>query len=1313
MKKMILLLLALFFFIYFSPLAKAEWWNTNWHYKLPINISFASEAENASVNVTLNFTALLEQVGDDDKTFDPNSIRVIEDSYEHPHDWENETLTRGNVSWIANGTTPANTNRTFYVYFDVIENGAKSEGKIISEEPYWRSGYEDNIDVWSNQSTSPGIGYEWNRTWAQSLETYWKWCTEAPIYDYAYLYVDGSEVSQKYGTGSETILFQGNGLAARFTSDDSVIESCTDGYGTYGTAVDWVKFYETANYTTPAFSEFFGNTQTQYPPVLENFIVSPSLDGWGEYFNYTVDVSDRENDEVNVTLWVNKSTGWEKQETKTITPPGELYWYISIFSCSDIGARQYKFEYKDWAHDWENTSTQTGPTLENDDISLEYLTGNDTSVNREGNYNVTLGIRFKDLDKNQWVSGETVNFWVFYSSTWNQVGSNTSDTDGNTTFDFDPNCSVEVGNHNWKANYSNTCYKSNESDTFSFDVIGQLKNYLEKPLQDSVYWQGDQIPLEANVTDECTNFIIGAVVNFTLNETVDVCSADDKGDGTYNCTWDSSGKPLGNYSVRVNSSKSNYNFNSTLWEDRFSLETAPPSITINLSKYQIEQLDSLQINATVIDNSGTGIQWVKINVTRPGGTLDQNDMANIVSNIWSIDYPNSWGNTSERGTYNITVYAKDNVPKTGTSNDTFKVYIKLNVTLKTQEAIYYQGDTGRLEYTLKDMDNNSVANSNVTFEIKNPNQVLIWNDDNIISVTNQNGTIEPLPSFELASDDPIGQYRLYSFTSYWDTLAGVTVSKENNYTFNVSEKPVVEMLALSLEAPAEAAVGKKLQVSATVTDSVKNIDVDSAKTSLYDPLNNLIVDNVAMDHVSTGIYSRNYTTSSSSTQGNWKWIVNVTKGSNSIIKEIFTRLVGGPFDVRNITIIDNTIPDLSISVIIENKGDAGQDVTVEWNLTRTDTGKSLDSGAATIYIEGVSTKVHIVQPSINYLGEVKITFLVYYSGTEKAGAYETFTTTEAAPPPPSYVPPAVAPLVSKMEITIHPEEIEIERGWLDYMTVKVNNTGGTTLHDVYITLEDIPLDWVEISPEKVDLIIPTNFSEFSIKIAVPINAKSGNYLTKVKAIANETSAEESFIVRVFASRAELILYQIQTLKDKLEDLEQRTAEAENQKKNVTLVKSILTEARDRITSAEDYLDQKKYDEATNLVRNVRDLLARAEYELKVAKVIVAVPIIELLPYWLLLITIILIVIVVLILYMLRKTKTFGKLRVAVPEIRKMVLGKETLVDLRKEKEKINKMLSLLEKEYRQGIISKESYEELKKTNEEKLRGIEFKLGEER
>lgn len=1123
-----LISLTIFSLIIFVTLAKlaytsdssTPWFNSSWHFRIPINVTNSTQGVvNASVKINVNFTYLLNQLGIIG-TFDPNYIRILEDNYEHSYDWINDTSAndKGNVSWIANGTTSMNTNRTFWIYFDVVENGAKQTGKIISEKPYWQSSYTNSMNVWSNQSASPGIGYEWNRSWAKSLEVSWKWCTER-YYDFAYLYVDSISAKNgpnsdpnegntgTSGSGSETVQYVGSRISTRFKSDSSGYGSEVGCSSSYGTAVDWIKFYETTNYTTPVLTINQGSAEIQ---------------------------------PLSITVQTNKSS-YKYNETMKIS----------------------------------------------------------------GNVKNALG---------ESVNTSSVDIGIFY------------------------------------------------------------------PNQTQAYFN----TLQTNSSGDYLNQIIA--------------------------NWSTPGI----YSVNVTAYKFSYAnaTNST----NFTYIVGP-EITIYVTN-KSEQFQPVQINTTVKDVLGVGINWTKINVTMPNGTITQNNMIKIsevgTESNWTIWYNGTWGNTSLRGIYNVTVYSMDNVSNIGTSNTSFKVYALLNVTIQTQKNTYYQGDTGRIKYLIGDANENPLSNVSVTSKIINPNGTLIWNETGI---TDQNGTIEPLPTFELTSDDPIGQYTLYSFTNFYDSLSNITISKENNYNFSVQEKPAaIGILTLDLEAPTEIATGNNLSISATVTDGTKNTDVDSAKANLYNSLGILVLGNIPMIRTDTGVYYLSYNTSAW-TQGIYKWTVTVTKGSNTLEKEIFTNLIGGPFDVKNITIVNNTIPNLVINVTIENTGSAEQDVNVEWNLTRLDTGSSLASGLDTIKISALSTVTHTVNPSTTYVGDVKITFLLYYSGTEKAGAYKTFSTSEAVTPPvvPPTTPPSAGPsiivsITPRLKIVSYPEEVEIERGWLGYADIKVNNTGGTILNNVQTLVTGIPSDWVEIEPQVIDVLNPNNSKDFAIKIAVPINAESGNYPTKVKVFSNETSDEEIFIIRVFASRAELIFYQIQTIKENLYDLGNRTAQAEIAGKNVTLVKSILDDARGRLRTAQDYLDKNMYNESSNFVRVTRDLLDEAEYELSVATPTKApILVIELLQYWLLIIVGLLIAIIGLIVYLLRRTRALERIKVQVPDLGKLVLGKRILADLQKEKEKIEKFLTLIESEHIQGIISKESYEELRSKNQEKLNEIERKL----
>ncbi|MCD6367885.1 MAG: hypothetical protein J7L45_02245 [Candidatus Aenigmarchaeota archaeon] len=1213
------LLLAMIFLllISFQNALADEWWNESWHFRIPIDVNSSVQRENVSVTVHMNFTEILED-NNVTGTFDSNSIRVLEGNYSVPYDWENSTLDTGNITWIANGTI-GNFNRRFWIYFDVIENGQKPKGKLMKDVPHWRSGYENNMNVWSNQTTSPGIGYSWNRTWAKSLEVYWKWSTETG-YDYSYLYVNGNKVREKTGTGEETAFFTGSEIVARFASDESTIESTTDSYGTYGTAVDWIKFYPVSNFTEAPTNKTVGRLDKQN---LRINLIKPEENST-QYYGDNITI------EVNIT---------------------------DIF----------------------------GSPMENASVNFMLI------------YNSTLSYICEGSSEGN----------GYYNCSWNTVGK-------------------ELGNYSVMVNVSKEYYGSN-STTWNNRFILDKRSFriqLLEPEENSTHYRGEQILLRANITDQDGNPVQGASVNFTVkyNDTLYYnLIGNDENNGYYNATWNSSEKELGNYSVIVNVSKQYFYSNTTSWEDRFHLETGPPIITINIQPKKSDQFSSIIINATVEDQSGWGIDWVRINITQPNGFVQNDNMTNV-SSYWVYNYTN----TSQRGDYHIVVYAKDNHGKIGSSEGNFTIFVKLNITLKTQMKIYYKGESGRIEYILRDAAGNKLADANVNIRLKNPNGTIIWPEDWPKNyTTNENGTIVPPPTFLFTSDDPEGNYTLLSTTYFFDNISNVTVTKDTEYIIQLYKNP--GQLLLDLEAPTEVSTTEKLIVSASVTDGIRSIDPDWINASLYDPSNSMVClenvngvcnYNVEMIRREQGVYYREFSSNTTMLEGSWRWKVTVGKESSTITKEIFTKLVGGPFDLRNITILDNGVPDLRISVITENTGDNGRDVTLVWNLTRTDNGDSLDSGAETFYVPAKSEKPYTIEPHTNYIGEAKITMVLYY-GTERAGAYRIFTTQKEVTTttvPPSRRGPTGAAVseekIPKIEIISYPEEVEIEKGWSGYAVLGVNNTGDVDLHDVEVLIEGIDESWIKL-PKSVSILPKGSSTNFTIKFEIPEKAKSGNYEGNFTVKSKETIDKKHFVLRVFETEKERLFYEIQTLNSRIEKLENEIVKAEKDNKDVRSAKEILGDAQGNLRIAEEYLDAGLYEKAKEKIRVTKDLLDQAEMEIKTAKKYL-IPFFGpmAIQYQLMILTAILLLALGLIIYIVRKVKHLSPKKIpGAQEFKRLITPKKDVRKLEEEKEKIEKTLKLLEEEYKEGLISEESYKELKENNENKLRKIVEEINE--
>lgn len=113
------------------------WWDpdgvgsgSDWHYRVPVTLGATSSA-NATAKVDVDFAALMVQLGISG-SFDPNSVRVVRPggsivAVQEYNDAiyagaSDSTNTRGEVRWIVEDGGA----QTYYVYFDVTQNGSKS-----------------------------------------------------------------------------------------------------------------------------------------------------------------------------------------------------------------------------------------------------------------------------------------------------------------------------------------------------------------------------------------------------------------------------------------------------------------------------------------------------------------------------------------------------------------------------------------------------------------------------------------------------------------------------------------------------------------------------------------------------------------------------------------------------------------------------------------------------------------------------------------------------------------------------------------------------------------------------------------------------------------------------------------------------------------------------------------------------------------------------------------------------------------------------------------------------------------------------------
>lgn len=316
---------------------------------------------------------------------------------------------------------------------------------------------------------------------------------------------------------------------------------------------------------------------------------------------------------------------------------------------------------------------------------------------------------------------------------------------------------------------------------------------------------------------------------------------------------------------------------------------------------------------------------------------------------------------------------------------------------------------------------------------------------------------------------------------------------------------------------------------------------------------------------------------------------------------------------------------------------------------------------------------------------------------------------------------------ARVEITDYPEEISLEKGWTKYVTFQVNNTGmDTELHAVTFDIEGLPQGWTDFQTKKVDVIEPGASAAFVVRFTAPADARTQRYVIRMTAAADEASDEKIASVSVFGSRPEVLLQEIQSLKTKLNYLSELANIAERTGKNATTVRDKLNRASEILQVADSYLYQKKYDEDLELLRGASKLLELAETDMESLPPAASRPIVVLpgtggsggVQTTFLVVIVIIAALVggTVAFFTFRSAQRFSAsgsredyiqdIKGSGRELSPAMTIKEQLPPRAEERletrSRLERMMSMLESDYRQGRLSKEAYLELKLKYEGKM-----------
>jgi uncharacterized membrane protein len=791
-----------------------------------------------------------------------------------------------------------------------------------------------------------------------------------------------------------------------------------------------------------------------------------------------------------------------------------------------------------------------------------------------------------------------------------------------------------------------------------------------------------------------------------------------------------------------------------------------PLISVLVAPNQTEQIESVWIYANVTDQGGAGIGYnatesnVTVTVLRPDGsnsTIFMTFYGGIPTggtSFWRVQYPDNpyapsqgvWGNTTSKGYYNVSVYAIDNMGKNNTDNTSyFQIYSKLLVGLNASRYVYLGDFFNEININTHDVEGTILPGTNVNLTLADPNgknkTSYIWMGSTF--VTDSNGDASGF--YFIPQNAVLGNYTFTANSTHY--LAGVnkTVYNTTSFTFEVEQS---SELAAEVEIPEYAYISSNIPVLVSVLDNGIPAEPDAINLTIfyrlpcaYCPSGEMLVsvnrpwgyiNKTDFAPISPGFYTYQSETlvEGTTATGDYLALLQVIrhgKATGDVIPFKIAR--GGPYDVEVISIESEVVRNdyVDFELLIENRGDiSNQDVWVEYWVSGMN--QTWDYGNASINVDAHTNRTLLrqlfiwsFQPLGMYVLNAKVTF---DQNITPATANRTFYVVEGGPPQPPQPPGAPAggegaaggaALPPKIEIIKYPQELGVELDAVKYPTVEVKNTGGSKLYNVTLRITGIPSPWIQdITPKMISELPVGNSSTFTITLKIPQTAEAKEYSGKIMADANITKDEKTFLLTVFTTRAQLIQWEIERLKKSLQQFEFDVENAKKAGKDTQEVLPYIDQIKEYIRLAEDYLQKKMYDESLSEVHSGWSALEKAIYLLAQAPFL-QILIETIFPPWLIAILVIMVVAIVILLFFVRKMKgVFDRIfRIQAPGGAPGVVKTTVVVErmreresLEKEEMNIRKVMNLLERQFKEGLITENAYMSLKARNEEKLAKIE-------
>ena len=561
------------------------------------------------------------------------------------------------------------------------------------------------------------------------------------------------------------------------------------------------------------------------------------------------------------------------------------------------------------------------------------------------------------------------------------------------------------------------------------------------------------------------------------------------------------------------------------------------------------------------------------------------------------------------------VYNSSLLPYTPVGTSQFEVlpYVP-TITLEVNvEDNYKPGDQVSFTAFVSDETNDYKSNANVTVKITDPNGTEV--DLNFTAV---NTTTPPkyVANYTLPNNASGGAYVAFGEANY-----------NSGYDSDIDVFTVSESLYAQIQINPIVYINQTMNIGVTVIDPLNGQGVapDEMTLLLYSTSNNTLTQwkNYTLTNFTVGdpgLYTYNETVDNSTVAGSYIALLEIKKGSLRGYSMESFRVSAGVFDVRLENVPDPFTPGNNFEfdiIFIWN----GEKVIDDFDLRYwiADTGYTSDGAEAIAFPDpGVPlTITRKFNSTVLAPGFYNLYASVVYDPAQPAAvAFYRFEVGGGGAPPPAgggggggggAKEEKGIPKLSIIELI--PPEVLIEKGGIAYLVVSVQNLGGGDVNNVTTNILGVPEDWFEIITGEATTLSSGEGTNIIVQFTVPDNTLAQTITLTVQTInASEVSDQREITMRIFASRYDLVHFEIQSVKKTMRNAEDRALRAIGEGKNASAVMEKIDEVKVEIRSAEDFLSGQEFEKALSHLDGARDLLEHVNEMLEALRAVEAPPV---------------------------------------------------------------------------------------------------------